>query len=180
YGRATGTRAARHPRVRAGVTVACPPTPGRAVPPPRRGRSDETRRRRVDLRAELGHLVLAEVRDDVRLADHAHQPMVLDDRQPADLVVGHHPHHLGHVRLGVDPDRGPAGELTGGRGPRVAALGHAPDRDVAVGDDAVQAVILSADRQGADLVLAHLLRRQLQGVVLLDALGTPVHDVPGV
>src|SRR5262249_11794348 len=70
------------------------------------------------------------------------------------------------------------GQVTGTDLGRVAALGKALHHDVAVGEDAVQPVVGTADRQRADTQIAHLLRRGRDAVTFADAFRPPVHDVP--
>jgi hypothetical protein len=68
--------------------------------------------------------------------------------------------HLGHLRRG-----------------RVLALGEHLHDDVAVGQHALEPVVLAADRHRADVELSQLLRRVEHGVVLADARGVRGHDV---
>src|SRR5215207_6710783 len=100
--------------------------------------------------------LLGQVPGDVALAHDAHQIVAVDDRQPAHLVLAHRPEDLLDRVVGADGDRLALGQVTGaGRG-RVAALGEAPYDDVAVGEHALEPVVLTADGQRPDVQVAHL------------------------
>ena len=60
---------------------------------------------------------------------------------------------------------------------RVAALGDALHHDVAVGEHALQPVVVAADRQGADVEVAHHARGFGERLVLLHALRVGRHQV---
>src|SRR6266542_3458907 len=67
--------------------------------------------RRVDLLDELGEPVLVEMAGQVGLGDDADQPVVVDHRQPLDLVVLHLVQHLADVGGRVDPAQVRTGDL---------------------------------------------------------------------
>jgi hypothetical protein len=91
-------------------------------------------------------------------------------------VLDHRPHRLVDRVIGADRDRLAFGELGYGRGGGVRPLGKALDHAVAVGDHARQPVVLTADRQSADIQVAHLARRISQGLVSTHALRAVGHD----
>jgi hypothetical protein len=62
-------------------------------------------------------------------------------------------------RVGANGDQPVLGEFAGHRGRRVLVVGEHLHDDVAVGDHALEAVILPADRHGADVELLHPLGR---------------------
>jgi hypothetical protein len=94
-----------------------------------------------------------------------------------DPVVLHLVQHLAGARGGFDPEHGALGQVTGPDLGRVAAFGDALHHDVAVGEDAAQPVVGTADRQRADTEIAHLLRSGRDTVALADAFRSRVHDV---
>ena len=105
--------------------------------------------------------------------------MAVDDRQTADLVLGHRLEGLADRVVGPDRDRLALAELAGIGRLRVLALGQHADHDVAIGEHPLQAIVLPADRQRADAELLHLARRFRDRLVLADALGSAAHHVPG-
>src|SRR2546429_1588304 len=133
--------------------------------------------RRVDLLDELGEAVLIEGAGQVGLGDDADQAVVFDYRQVLAPVVFHLVQHLADAGRGLDPDQRFLGQVTGPDLGWVAAFGDAPQHDVAVGEDAVQPVVGTADRQRADTEIAHLLRGGRHGVARADAFRSRVHDV---
>jgi len=78
---------------------------------------------------------------------------------------------------GLDPEQRFLGQVTGPDLGWVAAFGDAPQHDVAVGEDTVQPVVGTADRQRGDTRIAHLLRGGRHGVARADAFRSRVHDV---
>jgi hypothetical protein len=103
--------------------------------------------------------------------------MPVDHRQSADLVLLHEAQGLAQVVVGADRDRLAFGELAGGDRLRVAALCDALHHDVAVGEHALEPVVVAADRQRADVEVAHHPRRLGQGLPLLHAGGLRSHEV---
>ena len=79
--------------------------------------------------------------------------------------------------VGADRHRLALAELAGLDLIRVPALGEHVDDDVAVGQHALQAIVLAADRHGADAQLLEFLRRIGDRLVLSDALRVRGHHV---
>src|SRR5690606_30226571 len=75
------------------------------------------------------------------------------------LVAGNHvpAHELGHLASSVD------------------AGGNGAHGDVPIGDDADHLPTVVADEQGADILVAHALRRRLQALAGSDALAPQCH-----
>src|SRR5262249_42706183 len=115
---------------------------------------------------------------EVGFADHADYPLIVHHRQAADLVLPHHLQDVVDVRFRVHGEGLALGQLAGGHGARVDTICYAFDHDVSVSDDAVQAIVVAADRKRPDIEVAHLPRRVLQGLPVADALRSGVHDVP--
>jgi hypothetical protein len=80
-----------------------------------------------------------------------------DHRKPAYAVLDHRPEGLVDRVVGPDSFGLYVSELGYGRRCRTQAFDHAAHRDVAVGDHALQLVVLAADRQNR-LQVAHLSR----------------------
>src|SRR5699024_3504733 len=91
-----------------------------------------------DLLDGLAHRAVANaLGGDVRLGDHAYQPVVLDHRDPADLGVLHGLHDV--LVAVVRTHRAQvAGAHAVGHPALAATLGHRADGDVAVRDHARQ------------------------------------------
>src|SRR6266498_2899832 len=113
----------------------------------------------------------------VGFGDDADQAVVVDHRQVLDPVLLHLMQYLAYTGGGLGPEQRFLGQVTGPDLGRVAALGDAPQHDVAVSEDAVQPVVGAADRQRANTEIAHLLRGSRDAVAFADAFGSGVHDV---
>src|SRR5215207_3458209 len=116
------------------------------------GRSEVLRLGGGDRADHLADLLLRRVRGDVGLGDHAAQPPVLVDHgQPPDLVLLHQPQRMIDRRVRADACQPVLGEFAGDRARRVLVVGDHLHDDVAVGDHALEAVVLAADRHRADV-----------------------------
>ena len=77
-----------------------------------------------------------------------------------------------------DHHRRAVGDLPGGRRPRVGTVGDAADHDVAVGEDAGEAMPLGADREREERRRSRIVRAATtQGVGLPDADGVDGHQL---
>ncbi len=130
-----------------------------------------------DRRQHPAHLVLGQRPRQVGLAEHADEPVSLDDGQPAHVVVHHRAQRLAGVVVGPDGHRLLPAELRHQHLRGVLAVGHAAHDDVAVGDDAVQALVLAADGQGADPEVAHACGHRGHGLVGPRAVGVGGHQL---
>jgi putative ABC transport system permease protein len=126
---------------------------------------------------ELRDAFVGEMPRDVRFTDHSGELSVAGHGQAADLVLLHELKDLADVRARVHGDRLALGQLPGGDGGGIKPAGYAFGHDVAVSDDALQSVVVAADRQGSDVQVAHPPRRVLQALMLADAFGSGMHDV---
>jgi hypothetical protein len=93
----------------------------------------------------LGHVRLGEDADEL--------PVLLGHGQPPDLVLRHQPSGLLEALLWIDRDDVLRGDLADG-GLGALAFGEDANREIAVGDDADEAVALD-DRQRADVLGLH-------------------------
>lgn len=85
-------------------------------------------------------------------------------RSGRELVLAHGAMDLGRVVVRADGHRLALGQLTGRHGGRVATLGQHLHHNVAVGQHALEPVVVAADRQRTDPLLGHPLRGRLQVV----------------
>src|SRR5829696_801229 len=127
---------------------------------------------------QLAGLALRGMGGNVGLGDDAGQPLVVvHDAQALDGLLAHHSERLVERRVGGDPVHRALGELATRGAGRIAALGERLHDDVAVGEHALEAIVIAADRQHTDIELRHPLRRVEQRLVLADALTTFVHGL---
>ncbi len=98
----------------------------------------------------------------VRLRDDAdHVVTLIDHRDPPHLRLLHHAHHTLDVLIRTHGAQPTGAHVLGDAAAAVMTLRDAADGDVAVGDDAAQPLARAVldDRHGADIVVAHDLRR---------------------
>jgi hypothetical protein len=123
--------------------------------------------------------MLGQMPGDIGLTDDADHSVVLDHGQSPHLMLFHDHEHLLDIGIAVDVVGVALSQLTGGDGGGILAGGKAFDDDVSVGDHAMQAIVVAADRQRTDAQVAHVLSGRGEGFVLTDTGRTGVHDVAG-
>lgn len=131
---------------------------------------------RTDRLDELAYSAVGKMTGYISLADQSHQTMLLDHRDPADLMFFHHRKHVLDLGRGINVVDGALGEFADGHHRRVVVDCNALEDNVAVSDDAVQTIIVAADRQCADIEFPHALRGCGDGVVLTNTSCTGVPE----
>ena len=96
----------------------------------------------------------------VAQGDHSHHLARLQHREPAHLLHRHHPGGLRRVIIRGDHGTVPGHDVLDLDLVGVLLRGDAPGHDVPVGDDAPQAAVLAAHREGAQVVTAEEAGRQ--------------------
>jgi hypothetical protein len=144
----------------------------------RLARSEVVRRCGCDRSHDLARLLGRQARRDVRLRDHSDQLLVLVDHgQTLDGVLAHQLERVFDRRVAANPDRCPLCELSDRHRRALAVREHLHD-DISIGDDSFQAIVVAADRQGADVQLGHAFGRLEHVLAFADALASFVHRFP--
>src|SRR4051794_1112855 len=125
---------------------------------------------------EVADLLLVDVARQVGLADDPDQVVPVDHRQPPHLVLGHRVQRLLDGVVGPDRHGLALAELARLGRAGVLALRDDLHHDVAVGQHALEPVVLAADRHRAHVEIGEPLRGFGDRVVLADALRAAGHD----
>ncbi|KJY33545.1 hypothetical protein VR46_33530 [Streptomyces sp. NRRL S-444] len=126
---------------------------------------------------EVADLGVGQGARHIRLRDDTDEPVPVDDRQPAYLVLAHRAHDLSGVVIGADGDRLTLRQLSGLDLGRVLTDAQDLHDDVAVGQHALELVVRATDRQRTDAHLRHLLRGLKDRLLGADALCAFRHDL---
>ena len=157
-----------------GTTVGADRVAAQPGPHPRRP-GPALLRDRLD---EAAGLLIGQGLGQVALADHADQPVAVDDRQAPHLVLLHGAPGLLERVVGADgDDLRTLGEGRNRHLVRVLTRRHDLHDDVAIGHHPCEAVVVPTDRQCSHVERGHPLGGGRDGVVLRDALGALGHDV---
>src|ERR1019366_5107512 len=130
----------------------------------------------ADFAERLTRKLGADAGGQVAKGDDADQTLAaVEHGQPADLFYFHQAGRLVDILVVVDIDDLWRHDGAHRRAFWIAALGHAADDDVAVGNRAGQPVMI-ADRKEADAEFSHDTRRGRQTGIGADTLGLLSHD----
>src|SRR6188474_679198 len=129
---------------------------------------------------EVTDLVVREVPGDIRLADDADQVVSVDDREPTYTVLAHRGERFLDRVIGPDRDGRAVRQVGYLRCAWVAVSRESADHDVTVGYHASQLAVVTTDRQGADVEVAHLASCFHECVVDAGAFCARGHDVANV
>jgi hypothetical protein len=117
---------------------------------------------------------------DVPNRQHADDPAARLDRKPSNSPLAHHPHGVADPIVGRHRRQDATANIADASLVRVEPFGQDADDDVAIGQDAMQAIIALHDEDVADVRPAHELGRRRHRLVGIQGLRSGAHNVANV